>query len=108
MNAIVQFLVKHGYFVLFAAIFARQIGLPVPAPLFLLAAGALVGAGKLGLVGALGLTSLPVCWLIGSGTRRVAGGAMGCCTSLMASRQTQPPPSAGRKRLLLGIGLGFW
>jgi len=56
MNAIVQFLVKHGYSVLFAAIFARQIGLPVPAPLFLVAAGALVGAGKLGLVGALGLT----------------------------------------------------
>jgi membrane protein DedA with SNARE-associated domain len=35
--------------------FAHQIGLPVPGPLFLLAAGALAAAGKLGLVPALGL-----------------------------------------------------
>jgi membrane protein DedA with SNARE-associated domain len=56
MNAIVQFVVKHGYSILFAAVFAHQIGLPVPAPLFLLAAGALAAAGKLGLVPALGLT----------------------------------------------------
>jgi len=55
MNAIVQFVVRHGYSVLFAAVFARQIGLPVPAPMFLLAAGALAATGKLGLVPALGL-----------------------------------------------------
>ena len=55
MNAIVQFVIKHGYSVLFAAMFAHQIGLPVPGPLFLLAAGALAAAGRLGLVPALGL-----------------------------------------------------
>ena len=55
MNAIVQFVIKHGYSVLFAAMFAHQIGLPVPGPLFLLAAGALAAAGKLGLVTTLGL-----------------------------------------------------
>ncbi len=55
MNAILQFVVKHGYSVLFAAMFAHQIGLPVPGPLFLLAAGALAAAGKLGLVPAVGL-----------------------------------------------------
>jgi membrane protein DedA with SNARE-associated domain len=55
MNAIVQFVIKHGYSVLFAATFAHQIGLPVPGPLFLLAAGALAAAGRLGLVPALGL-----------------------------------------------------
>ena len=55
MNTIVQFVIRHGYPILFAALFARQIGLPVPAPLFLLAAGALAAAGKLGLVPALGL-----------------------------------------------------
>jgi membrane protein DedA with SNARE-associated domain/rhodanese-related sulfurtransferase len=48
MNAsIIQFLVKHGYSVLFASVFARQICLPVPAILFLLAAGALAGSGRL-------------------------------------------------------------
>jgi len=55
MNAIVQFVVKHGYSILFGAIFAHQIGLPVPGPLFLLAAGALAASGKLALVPAIGL-----------------------------------------------------
>ncbi|HMD97556.1 MAG TPA: VTT domain-containing protein [Terriglobia bacterium] len=55
MHAIVQFLVKHGYSFLFVVTFAHQIGLPLPGPLFLLAAGALVAARKLGLVPALGL-----------------------------------------------------
>jgi membrane protein DedA with SNARE-associated domain len=55
MTAIVQFVVRHGYPIVFAAVFARQIGLPVPAPGFLLAAGALAASGKLGLVPALGL-----------------------------------------------------
>jgi hypothetical protein len=43
MNSIVQLLVKHGYSVLFASVFARQLCLPVPAILFLIAAGALAG-----------------------------------------------------------------
>src|SRR3974377_62467 len=55
MNAVVQFVVKHGYPILFAAIFARQIGLPVPAPLFLLAAGALAAVGKLNFFAAFSL-----------------------------------------------------
>lgn len=55
MNAIVQFVMRHGYSTLFAAVFAHQIGLPVPAPLFLLAVGALVAARKLGVWPVLGL-----------------------------------------------------
>ncbi len=53
MNAIFQFVLRHGYSIVFAAVFARQIGLPIPAPLFLLAAGALAAAGKLDIVAAL-------------------------------------------------------
>lgn len=56
MDAIVQFLVKHGYSVLFASVFARQMCLPVPAILFLIAAGALAGSGGLSLPVALGLS----------------------------------------------------
>ncbi len=56
MNTIVQFVTRHGYFILFAAMFAHQIGLPIPGPLFLLAAGALAAAGKLGLFLTLGLS----------------------------------------------------
>ena len=55
MNTIVQFLLKHGYSFLFGAMFAHQIGFPVPGPLFLLAAGALAASGKLGVVPALGV-----------------------------------------------------
>jgi membrane protein DedA with SNARE-associated domain/rhodanese-related sulfurtransferase len=55
MNAIVELLVKHGYSVLFASVFARQIWLPVPAILVLIAAGALAGSGRMTFVVALGL-----------------------------------------------------
>jgi membrane protein DedA with SNARE-associated domain/rhodanese-related sulfurtransferase len=53
MNAVVQFLLKHGYSVLFGSVFARQMCLPVPALLFLIAAGALAGSGRLSLVASL-------------------------------------------------------
>ncbi len=46
MNAL-QFLADHGATVLFWVIFVEQIGLPIPAIPLLIAAGALVGAGKM-------------------------------------------------------------
>lgn len=55
MTAIVQLVLRHGYSVLFGALFAHQIGLPIPGLLFLLAAGTLAAAGKLDLVAVLGL-----------------------------------------------------
>ncbi len=53
MNGVFQFVLQHGYSILFAAVFARQIGLPVPANLFVLAAGALAAAGRLAVVPAI-------------------------------------------------------
>ena len=50
MNTVFDFLMKHGYSVLFAAVFVHQVGLPVPGPLFLIAAGALAAGGKMGVV----------------------------------------------------------
>lgn len=55
MNTIFHFVALHGYSMLFAAVFARQIGLPVPANLFLLAAGAIAAAGTLKMGAAVGL-----------------------------------------------------
>ena len=55
MNVIVHFVIRHGYSILFATVFAHQLGLPVPGPLFLLAVGALVAGGKFGLITALAL-----------------------------------------------------
>jgi membrane protein DedA with SNARE-associated domain len=56
MNEIVQLLTLHGYWLLFAALFARQACLPVPANLLLLAAGALAGFGRLSFADILALS----------------------------------------------------
>jgi membrane protein DedA with SNARE-associated domain len=55
VNAVFQFVLKHGYAIFFAVLFAHQIGFPVPEPPFLLAAGALVAAGKLRALTGMGL-----------------------------------------------------
>jgi len=47
MSAVIQFLIQHGYAVLFAWVFAEQMGLPLPATPILFAAGALAGEGQL-------------------------------------------------------------
>jgi len=49
MNETVDFLTQHGSMVLAAAVFAEQVGLPLPALPFLIAAGALVGTGQMAL-----------------------------------------------------------
>jgi membrane protein DedA with SNARE-associated domain/rhodanese-related sulfurtransferase len=56
MTATNQFLVGHGLPLLFAAVFLEQLGLPLPAVPWLMAAGALAAAGKLSLPLGLGVT----------------------------------------------------
>lgn len=58
METLVQFLLRHGYGVLFVAVLVEQIGVPVPAVPVLLAVGALAGLGKLSLLTAWGLAIL--------------------------------------------------
>ncbi len=58
MRETVDFLVQHGYSLLFAWVLAEQLGLPVPSLPLLLAAGALAGASKLNLGWVLGLALL--------------------------------------------------
>jgi membrane protein DedA with SNARE-associated domain/rhodanese-related sulfurtransferase len=47
MSETLDFLTRHGPLVLFAAVFVEQMGVPLPASPWLLAAGALIGAGKM-------------------------------------------------------------
>src|SRR5580765_5544787 len=47
MTETIEFLVRHGTLVLFAAVFVEQMGVPLPAAPWLLAAGALAGAGRM-------------------------------------------------------------
>jgi len=56
VNTIFQFVLKHGYSFLFAALFAHQIGFPIPGPLLLLSAGALAASGKLSIVAVIAIT----------------------------------------------------
>ena len=47
MSETLQFLVKHGYVVLFASVLAQQLGVPLPSTPFIVAAGALAHTGQL-------------------------------------------------------------
>ncbi len=47
MNETLEFLVRHGTAVVFAAVFIEQMGIPLPAAPWLLAAGALAATGQL-------------------------------------------------------------
>ena len=61
-----QFLADHGVSVLFWVVFIERLGFPIPAIPLLIAAGALVGAGKMNLATAL----LVPCLLYTSGSPR--------------------------------------
>ncbi len=49
MTESLEFLLHHGYSVLFLWVFAEQVGLPIPSVPLLLAAGALAGTGRMSL-----------------------------------------------------------
>jgi len=53
MHNALEFLLRHGYVVLLAWVFAEQIGIPVPSVPLLMAAGALAGAGRMNFFAAL-------------------------------------------------------
>lgn len=53
MSETLEFLTRHGPLVLFLVVFIEQMGVPLPAAPWLLAAGALAGAGKMNAMSAL-------------------------------------------------------
>jgi membrane protein DedA with SNARE-associated domain len=55
-NETFEFLIRHGYSVLFVWVFAEQVGVPLPATPLLLAAGALAGSGQLNLALSVGIS----------------------------------------------------
>jgi membrane protein DedA with SNARE-associated domain/rhodanese-related sulfurtransferase len=57
---VVEFLIRHGYAVLFASVLAEAAGLPLPAAPVLISAGALVGTGRMYLPLTLALPVLAV------------------------------------------------
>src|ERR671910_242746 len=55
-----DFLIRHGYALLFGWVLLEQMGLPIPAAPLLIAAGALAGAGKMNLTFAVALAFIAV------------------------------------------------
>ncbi len=55
MKHALEFVIRHGYVVLFAWVGAEQVGLPIPAVPLLMAAGALAGGGKMSPLLAIGV-----------------------------------------------------
>jgi membrane protein DedA with SNARE-associated domain len=47
MHTVIEFIVRHGTVVVFAAVLGEQLGLPVPAAIVLLATGAAIGTGQI-------------------------------------------------------------
>ncbi|HSE86868.1 MAG TPA: VTT domain-containing protein [Candidatus Binatia bacterium] len=60
MDKAAQFLVQHGYLLLFAWVLVEQLGLPIPAVPLLLAAGSLAGSGRMDLALAVSLALIAV------------------------------------------------
>ena len=58
MDNVLDTLVRYGYLVVFGSVLAEQIGIPIPAIPFLLAAGALAGSGRLSLALLLALSGV--------------------------------------------------
>jgi len=58
MHETMAFVIQYGALLLFAVIFAEQVGLPVPAIPILVAAGALAGLGQMNLWSTVGVASL--------------------------------------------------
>src|SRR5713101_5831137 len=95
MDDITQFLIRHGGLVLFVAVFAEQIGLPIPAVPVLLAAGALAGAGKMSLALAI-LLGVTAC-LLGDFICYCLGGHRGAQVLKVLCRISLEPDSCVRQ-----------
>jgi membrane protein DedA with SNARE-associated domain/rhodanese-related sulfurtransferase len=91
MREMAEFLAKHGYWLLFAAVLGRQACLPVPANLLLLAAGALAGLGRLSLPGILAFSV--IAFLLTDLTWYGAGRRWGSRTSHFFCGAAQDPRS---------------
>jgi membrane protein DedA with SNARE-associated domain len=60
LDETIQFLIRHGYTLLFAWVLIEQMGLPIPAVPLLLAAGGLAGSGRMNLPAAMGAAMIAV------------------------------------------------
>jgi len=91
MHHPMQFLLRHGYPLLFAMVLAEQLGAPIPSGPILLAMGALLGTGKYSLLGALSL-SVMAC-VLADGVWYFIGRARGSSVLKLLCRISLEPDS---------------
>ncbi len=95
MNQTIEFLVRHGYILLFAFVLAEQSGLPIPSTPMLLAAGALAGLDRMSL--ALALLIAVVACLTGDSLWYVLGRVRGFSILSLFCRISLEPDTCVQK-----------
>src|SRR5436305_10197956 len=86
-----EFLLRHGYGVVFAWVFAEQMGIPVPALPLLLAAGASAGRGHLSFSFLLVLATIAAALSDSSGSTTESARAARCANCFAAERWSPIP-----------------
>ena len=106
MSDLVDFLVRHGYSVLFAWVLAEEAGLPMPSAPILLAAGALAGTGRMYLPVAV---AMPLIAAIGcDGLWYALGRRHGAAVLRLICRISLEPDSCVRRTQLSFERRGVW
>lgn len=106
MTGTIEFLVRHGYSLLFAWVLAEQVGLPMPSAPMLLAAGALAGRGlmQFPVIIALVLLAVTLCDTLWYTLGRLRGAAV----LRLICRITLEPDSCVRRTQLSFERQGPW
>jgi hypothetical protein len=113
MHETVRFLEQHGYWLLVGAVVGRQACLPIPANLFLVAAGGLARTGTLSIAGILGASVMTflladLAWYSIFSLKNEPGGAIRrrvsflflCCELSVGSGADQREAVLSRKAVL--------
>lgn len=97
MNDLLQFVVRHGYTLVFAWVFIEQAGLPIPSAPLLLAVGALAGTRQMNL--GLAMTLAVVAALVSDATWYGLGRRNGVrVLQLLCRISLSPTPAFGGHR----------
>jgi membrane protein DedA with SNARE-associated domain len=106
MHHPIEFLIRHGYPLLFAVVLAEQLGAPVPALPILLAMGALIGTGRYSFAGAALLTV--VACVIADGAWYIIGRQRGSSVLKLLCRISLEPDSCVSSTRQWFKKLGGW
>ncbi len=106
MHQPMEFVLRHGYPLLFAMVLAEQLGAPIPAGPILLAMGALIGSGKYSWAGALSLSIIAA--MMADGVWYLIGRQKGSSVLKLLCRISLEPDSCVSSTRFWFKRLGGW